>query len=145
METYTELLRTNSFIKVVILAIILDVILGLLRACKDKRLNSTVGINGAIRKIAMIMSVAILMAMDMIAHFDMLFIVPENYIKQIGIEKLGTCEFFCLLFILFEMVSILKNMCLCGLPVPNKLQKMVEKFLDEMTEELPEQEESEVD
>ena len=145
MQEYVELLRINSFVKVVILTIILDTVLGLLRAFKDKKLNSTVGINGAIRKIAMIVSVALLTAVDMIAHFDMLFMIPENYIKQIGIEKMGTCEFFCLLFILFEVVSILKNMCLCGLPVPNKLQKMVEKFLDEMTEELPEKEESEVD
>ena len=145
MQEYVELLRINSFVKVVILTIILDTVLGLLRAFKDKKLNSTVGINGAIRKIAMIVSVALLTAVDMIAHFDMLFMIPENYIKQIGIEKMGTCEFFCLLFILFEIVSILKNMCLCGLPVPNKLRKMVEKFLDEMTEELPEKEESEVD
>ena len=55
----------------------------------------------------------------------------------IGMEKMGSCEFFCLLFISYEIVSILKNMTLCGLPVPAKLKKLVEKFLDEMTEELP--------
>ena len=31
-------------------------------------------------------------------------------------------------------------MVLCGLPVPVKLKKLVEKFLNEMTEELPAEE-----
>ena len=137
MEKYIDLLQSNSFIRMVMLAVVLDTILGVLRAIKERKFNSTVGINGAIRKAAMIISVAILMAFDMIAHFDLLFIVPEKYISVIGISKMGACEFFCLLFILYEIVSILKNMVLCGLPVPVKLKEIVEKFLDEMTEELP--------
>lgn len=137
MENYINLLQSNSFVKIVLLAVVLDTILGVLRAVKERKFNSTVGINGAIRKAAMVISVAALMAFDVIANFDMLFMIPEKYVSVIGINKMGTCEFFCLLFILYEIVSILKNMVLCGLPVPTKLKAFVEKFLDEMTEELP--------
>lgn len=69
----------------------------------------------------------------------MLGMIPDKYIQIIGIQKLGICEFFCLLFILYEAVSILKNMTLCGLPVPVRIKKWVQKFLEDMTEELPEE------
>jgi toxin secretion/phage lysis holin len=52
---------------------------------------------------------------------------------------MGVCELFCILFILYEIVSILKNMTLCGLPVPARLKSFIQKFLDDMTEELPEE------
>ena len=75
-------------------------------------------------------------------HINMLGMVPEKYIQIMGIQKLGICEFFCLLFILYEAVSILKNMTLCGLPVPARIKKWIQKFLEDMTEELPEDAES---
>lgn len=137
---YISLLQHNLFFKMVLLAVVLDTVLGVLRAAKERKFNSTAGINGAIRKVAMIISGAILMVFDTIAHFDLLFMVPDKYISYFGIEKMGTCEFFCLLFILYEVVSVLKNMVLCGLPIPAKLKRIVEKFLDEMTEELPAEE-----
>ncbi|WP_334291397.1 phage holin family protein [Clostridioides difficile] len=45
-------------------------------------------------------------------------------------------EFFSILFILYESVSILKNMYLCGLPVPKKLKDRIGNLLDTMTDEL---------
>lgn len=116
----------------------MDTLLGVLRAIKEHKFNSCVGIDGAIRKAAMLFSVCLLMATDVIMHINILFMVPETYIKILGIEKLGICEFFCLLFILYEAVSILKNMTLCGLPVPASAKKWIQKFLEDMTEELPE-------
>lgn len=104
--------------------------------------SSCVGIDGAIRKAAMLFSVCLLMATDVIMHINMLGMVPEKYIQIMGIQKLGICEFFCLLFILYEAVSILKNMTLCGLPVPARIKKWIQKFLEDMTEELPEDAES---
>ena len=90
----------------------------------------------------MLFSVCLLMATDVIMHINMIGMVPEKYIQIIGIQKLGICEFFCLLFILYEAVSILKNMTLCGLPVPARIKKWIQKFLEDMTEELPEDTES---
>ena len=64
--------------------------------------------------------------------------IPQEYLQYIGITKMGICELFCLLFILYEIVSVLKNMTLCGLPVPTRIKRWIQKFLDDMTEELPE-------
>lgn len=139
MNQIILLLYSNSFFKILLLAVTLDTILGVLRAIKEHKFNSCVGIDGAIRKAAMVLSVLLLMATDVIMHINILFMIPEQYIKILGIDKLGICEFFCLLFILYELVSILKNMTLCGLPVPSKAKKWVQKFLEDMTEELPDE------
>ena len=139
MNQIILLLYNNSFFKILLLAVTLDTILGVLRAIKEHKFNSCVGIDGAIRKAAMVLSVLLLMATDVIMHINILFMVPEQYIKILGIDKLGVCEFFCLLFILYELVSIVKNMTLCGLPVPSKAKKWVQKFLEDMTEELPDE------
>ena len=138
MEKILMLLSSNSFIRILLIAVTLDTLLGVLRAIKEHKFNSCVGIDGAIRKAAMLVSICLLMAIDVIMHINIVGMIPEQYIQVIGIQKLGICEFFCLLFILYEAVSILKNMTLCGLPVPKKIKKWVQKFLEDMTEELPE-------
>ena len=137
MENYINSLTHNLFAQIVVWAIFLDTFLGVLRALKEKKFNSGVGIDGGIRKIAMIGSIAFLAALDMCFTFNLLFMLPQEWIVFLGVEKLGLCEFFSILFILYEAVSILKNMVLCGLPVPTKLRDKVENFLDVMTDELP--------
>ncbi len=137
MDKIITLLSSNSFVKILLIAVALDTILGILRAIKEHKFNSCVGIDGAIRKAGMLLSVGFLMATDVIMHINVLSMVPEEYVQILGIDKMGICEFFSLLFILYELVSILKNMTLCGLPVPTKIKKWIQKFLDDMTEELP--------
>lgn len=139
MKEILILLSGNSFFRILTIAVLMDTILGVLRAFKYRKFNSCVGIDGAIRKVAMLVSVGLLMLVDTIMQFNLLFMVPEKYIQYIGITKLGLCEFFCLLFILYETVSILKNMTLCGLPVPGKIKTFIQHFLDEMTDELPDE------
>lgn len=137
MDKIITLLSSNSFVKILLIAVALDTILGVLRAIKEHKFNSCVGIDGAIRKAGMLLSVGFLMATDVIMHINVLSMVPEEYVQILGIDKMGICEFFSLLFILYELVSILKNMTLCGLPVPTKIKKWIQKFLDDMTEEFP--------
>ena len=139
MDRVITLLSSNSFVKILLIAVALDTILGVLRAIKEHKFNSCVGIDGAIRKAGMLLSVCFLMATDVIMHINVLSMVPEEYVQLLGIDKMGICEFFSLLFILYELVSILKNMTLCGLPVPTKIKRWIQKFLDDMTEELPEE------
>lgn len=139
MKEILILLSGNSFFRILTIAVLMDTILGVLRAFKYRKFNSCVGIDGAIRKVAMLVSVGLLMMVDTIMNFNLLFMIPEKYIQYIGITKLGLCEFFCLLFILYEAVSILKNMTLCGLPVPGKVKDFIQHFLDEMTDELPDE------
>ena len=139
MDKIITLLASNSFVKILLIAVALDTILGVLRAIKEHKFNSCVGIDGAIRKAGMLLSVCFLMATDVIMHINVLSMVPEEYVQLLGIDKMGICEFFSLLFILYELVSILKNMTLCGLPVPAKIKRWIQKFLDDMTEELSEE------
>lgn len=134
-----NLVASHYFFKILIIAVLMDTILGVLRAIKEHKFNSCVGIDGAIRKVAMLLSVVFLVFVDSTVNIDFLFMIPEKYLQYIGLNRLGVCELFCLLYILYEIVSILKNMTLCGLPVPAKLKKWIQKFLDDMTEELPEE------
>lgn len=130
------LLAGNICLKIVVAMIVFDTILGLLRAIKERKLNSNFGINGAIRKIAMLASVSMLVVLDMLLHINFIAYVPEEILTAIGIRKVGLCEFFSILFTLYEAISIMKNMVLCDLPVSKKLQKKTQDFLDKMTDEV---------
>lgn len=138
MQEIMTLFEAHSFLTVLLIAVLMDTVLGVLRAVKEHKFNSCVGIDGAIRKVAMLFCVIVLVFIDHIVKLDLLFMIPEQYLNYIGISRLGICELFCLLFILYEIVSILKNMTLCGLPVPAKIKTFIQKFLDDMTDELPE-------
>ena len=129
----------HLFFKILIYAVLMDTFLGVLRAIKEHKFNSSVGIDGMIRKVAMLFSVIFLILIDSIIQIDLLFMIPDEYLQYIGLDRLGICALFCLLFILFESISILKNMTLCGLPIPVRVRKFLMKFLDDMTEELPEE------
>ena len=139
MNELAVFIESHIFFVILLYAVILDTVLGVLRAVKEHKFNSSAGIDGAIRKVAMMFSVILLMLVDSLVEMNFLFMVPEEYLQYLGINKLGICELFCLLFIMYEAVSILKNMTLCGLPVPAKIKHFIQKFLDNMTEELPEE------
>ena len=139
MNVLIAFFESHLFFKLLLYAVLLDTLLGVLRAIKEHKFNSCVGIDGAIRKVAMILSVVFLMIIDASVKIDFLFMVPTEYLQYIGLERLGICELFCILFILYECISILKNMTLCGLPVPIKIKRWIQKFLDDMTDELPEE------
>ena len=138
-NNYIEIFSGHIFFKILIYAVLFDTCLGILRAVKERKFNSTVGIDGAIRKVAMLFSVIFLMLIDAIVHIDFLFMIPNEYLEPIGVDRLGICGVFCIMFILFEAVSILKNMALCGLPISAKIRKFLMKFLNDMTDELPEE------
>ena len=136
MKNYVKILINNSGFKILLICIVLDCIFGILRAIKQKKLNSTIGIDGLIRKTGMIISVILLYMIDSIINLDFIFFIPEG-IKQIcQIDKIGIGSLFSILFIVFEFLSILKNMIICKLPIPTKLQKYFENILKEFTEEI---------
>lgn len=128
-------IKNGKCIKLVVLLIVFDTILGLLVAIKERKLNSNFGINGAIRKIAMLASVTMLVVLDMLLNINIVAFVPSEIFEVIGIQKIGLCEFFSILFSLYEAISVMKNMVLCELPISKKLQKKAQKFLEEMTDE----------
>ena len=132
---FDELLN-NKLIQVLCIFIVLDVIFGILGSIKQHKTNSTIGIDGIIRKIGMLFSIAGCVILDKIVEIDLVFFLPEqikNYFGSIGIASL-----FSIIYCLFETLSIFKNMMRCKIPLPNKLKKYIEKLLEEFTNEVKE-------
>ena len=117
-------------------------IFGVIRAAKERKFNSCFGIDGAIRTISMIVSLCGLLVVDYLVRINLIGFVPEQVRTWIGMETVGAAEFFGLLYIAYEIVSILKNMYLCGLPV-KKVWNTVRRFLSNYTDELPDTDETE--
>ena len=65
--------------------------------------------------------------------------VPQEILSAAGITMVGATEFFGLLFVCYELISILKNMTLCGLPT-ERVEKAFRQFLSKFTDELPDME-----
>ena len=131
-------LMGNVFIQLLLIAICADMVFGSLRAAKYHCWNSAVGIDGAIRKAGMLACVLLFTAIDMMMHVDVLGWLPaeaRNVMDSCGVVKMGVTELFALLFILYEATSVLKNMLLCGLPVPAGLREKLGAWLNTMTEE----------
>lgn len=118
---------------------LLYTVFGMLRAIKDHDFNSCFGINGAIRKCAMILSIILLVIVDYITQFNLIGFLPEEVRRYIG-ESIGISGFFEILYLTYEVVSILKNLVLCGLPV-KKVWLYVKMFLSKYTDELPDDDE----
>ena len=132
-----------SWILYVGFAVAIDTVFGLGRAIKQRKWNSSFGINGAIRKIAMMACITFTALLDAICHFNLIVLFDQEivgYLSKIGIVHVGFAEFFGLLFVAYECVSILKNMYLCGLPV-KWVWERVYNFLHKYTDELPDTEE----
>ena len=137
-------LAANLIIELVIVAIVMDTLFGAGRALKQHKFNSSVGIDGAIRKISMLVSLVFLAVVDKLIHINLIGFIPEEVRTSVfwpqSLSVIGLAEFFGLLYLCYEIVSVLKNMALCGLPV-KKLWALVRKFLGKYTEELPDTEE----
>ena len=125
----------NDIIQMVILAVVMDTVFGIFRAIRQRKLNSSFGIDGAVRKISMMASISFLVILDSIANINLIGFLPEEIREYLG-SKIGSAEFFGLIYLAFEVVSVLKNMALCGLPVRGVWQK-VREFLGKYTDELP--------
>lgn len=137
-------LANNLIIQMVIISVVMDTVFGIIRAVKEHMFNSCFGIDGAIRKISMIVSIVLLGCVDVLIHINLIGFLPtgvKDWLSvNIGINMIGIAEFFGILYLIYEIVSILKNMALCGLPVRGVWLK-VRNFLRKYTDELPDEEE----
>ena len=135
MEKFISLLN-NDGMKVLIVVIVLDLILGILRAIREKNINSCIGIDGMIRKVGMLIVIVFLSIIDLIIHFDLIGFIPETIKEILKLGQVGISSLFNILFIIFEILSIFKNMILCKLPIPKKLQVYLENIMKEFTGEI---------
>ena len=137
MEKFISLLN-NDGMKVLIVVIVLDLILGILRALRERTVNSCIGIDGMIRKVGMLIVVVFLTIIDYIIHFDLIGFIPETIKEILKLGKVGISSLFNILFIIFEILSIFKNIIKCKLPIPKKLQVYLKNIMKEVTEEIKE-------
>lgn len=125
-----------SVVKVFLILIVLDTIFGILRAIREKKINSNIGIDGIIRKVGMIISIVFFYLIDYTANINMIGFIPKELLDVLPIKEVGIGILFNILFIVFEGLSILKNMIKCKLPIPKALQKFLENVLNSFTTEL---------
>lgn len=140
IDILNEGLSTNKIIQILIIAIIFDAVLGSIRALKEGKANSTIGINGLLRKVAMLFGMVFLLLADHIYKIDLLFIIPDEIANTIHLNNIGLTEVFGIMYILWESISVLKNMYLCGLPIPKFMKEKLETLLKNMTTELDKKE-----
>ena len=133
-EIFITISQSKMFQLLAIL-IIMDVVFGCLRAVKEKSFNSTVGINGLIRKGGMFLCCICLVFVDNIISLDLIGFIPDAIKSYLPIEKIDIMSFFAVIFCIYEVLSVLKNMALSGLPV-NKIWKKLSNFLKTNTGEI---------
>lgn len=138
MKEYYDIMVHNKGVQLLVIFIVLDVIFGVLRAIKEGKLNSTIGIDGIIRKVGMIITICFCILVDTIVKIDLIGFIPENVKSVLGLSKIGVSMIFNILYIIFEILSIFKNMYRCKLPLPEKLKTYLEKMLKEFTSEIKE-------
>lgn len=139
MEFLKNLLNSTS-LQILCVVIVLDLIFGILRAIKEKSLNSCIGIDGMIRKVGMLITVIVLAFIDTLVHIDFIGFIPEQAKQVLHFESVGIADVFNILFVIFEVLSIFKNMILCKMPIPKKLQSYLEKIMQEFTGEIKQDE-----
>jgi toxin secretion/phage lysis holin len=132
----------STLLILVVLAVICDTCFGIIRAIKEKKFNSNFGIDGALRKVGMLLSLTFLVIVDAVIQINLIGFIPAEIRTILGLQTVGVAEFFSILYLAYEIVSILKNMVLCGLPVKS-IWNAVRKFLGKYTTELPDEDEIE--
>lgn len=104
----------DGFLYTLLLFIVVDYVTGLMVAVFEKKLSSEVGFRGIAKKVCMLCLVAI-------AH------VIDSKVIQNGSVMRTAVIFF---YISNEGISILENASILGLPVPKKLQEVLEQIKD---------------
>jgi len=130
-----EILVQNKIIQIMVIFIVLDVIFGILRSIKQHKTNSTIGIDGIIRKVAMLFSISACIVLDYIVEIDLIGFIPLDLKETLNLGRIGIADLFAMLYCLFEVLSIFKNMMKLGIPLPIKLKVFLEKLLKEFTKE----------
>lgn len=100
----------DKFVICLAILMLIDYLTGLFKGVKNQNLNSKKGIEGIIYKICIIFMIIIAEQIDVITNQD----VFRNLI--------------CYFFISNEGISILENLSLIGLPIPEKITKFFEQL-----------------
>lgn len=106
----------NEAIVVLVFLMFLDMLTGVMRSFLTKSWNSTVGMSGVIKKVAIFVLIGMAGAVEYVA----LYAGQDSK----GLVILGVTSFF----IVNECISILENTAQIGLPIPPLLYNVLEKL-----------------
>ena len=140
MEMLFNYLQAHRMLALVAFVIIFDLFLGVMRSIIEINTYSSSGFYGLIRILWMIACLLFLVVLDFLIHLDLIAWLPSQILdifKAIGITTIGISDVFALLFIVFELLSILKNWALIGLPMFKGVNEKVTRFLETFTDEMP--------
>lgn len=136
IDSFFHAIANNLCLQAAALWIVFDTFLGCIRSAMQHEFNSSFGINGGIRKAAMLISLVFLLCFDVLVEFNLIAFIPGEIRAAMGFQKVGTGEFFATLYFIYESISILKNMYRIGIPMPKWMRSQLEKFLKDMTGEM---------
>ena len=88
-----------------------------------------------LRKAGMVGSVVFLALADVVICFNLIAWVPDNIKQVFNLNSVGLCDLFGLMFLLYELTSVLKNAAIVGIigkKLSNKLQKILQKLTSEL-------------
>lgn len=137
LNIYMQQAHNNHIVQLLVIALFMDTVLGLLAAIRKHKTNSSIGINGIIRKVCMLLCTFFLILVDTVMPVNLIGFIPavlRNAFPGV-MQEIHITEFFGILFIGFEAMSILKNMIRCDLPV-KWVWELVDKYLNKYTEEM---------
>ena len=121
--------------QILAILIVMDIVFGCLRAVRERTFNSSIGINGMIRKAGMVLSCICMAWLDSIIDLNLIGFIPEAVRGYLPLDRVDVMTFFAVIFCVYEVLSVLKNMTLSGLPV-DKIWAAMRKFLKENTGEI---------
>ena len=101
-------------LKALVAFIVLDYVTGIMKAAQQRKLNSEIGLNGAIKKIGMLMLVDVAVIMDKLA------------------DAHGVLRNLCIYYLVAnEGLSIIENLGAIGIIVPEGVKKRLEQLREE--------------
>lgn len=84
----------------------------------------------------MLFSIVFLALIDSVVNVNLIGFIPEKVRNIVNIKEVTINGLFNILFIVFEFLSILKNMTLIKLPIPRQMQQWLEEIMKKFTGEL---------
>lgn len=107
---------------VLVAVMLLDYFSGLARAWEAKELSSQIGVRGIVKKLLYLVAVAVAVVVDWVIQTA----AAKAGIDAVGVHFVGLLVAIWL--ILNECISILENISALGVPIPEFLQKIIQRL-----------------
>ena len=132
LELYlTSIVVPTVGMTVVAFLMITDVISGVFKAIAQKGgINSTIGINGLIRKAGVLLALIVFVVIDSFIKLNFVAMIPSDILAIFNLEntQVGLSHIMLVFFGLFELTSLFENLGEIGVPIPRFITKFIEKL-----------------